>query len=97
MAFTEDPSEFLDNDYGFSVEAVYEGVTINGIFDHEYYEDTVGMGAGMQARRPVFLCLESDVSEAAHGDVLEIGDTTYHVAGIEPDGTGMVRLMLEEQ
>ncbi len=98
MAFAENLDDFLDTTHGFAVAATYQGAsTVNGIFDNEYFEDTVGQGAGAESTRPVFVCKASDVPTVAHGHTLLIGATTYHVIAVEPDGQGMTRLVLEKQ
>lgn len=97
MAFTEDLSEFFDTTYGFAVTATYNGSTsVNGIFDAEYFEPDAGF-AGVQSSQPVFLCRTADVSSATHGQVLVVNSATYHIAGVEPDGTGLTLLKLEKQ
>ncbi len=97
MAFTEDLSEFFDTTYGFAVTATYNGSTsVNGIFDAEYFEPDAGF-AGVQSSQPVFLCRTTDVASATHGQTLVISGATYHIAGVEPDGTGLTLLKLEKQ
>lgn len=97
MAFTEDLSDFFDTEHGFAVTVVYDGnVSVEGIFDAEYFEPSAGM-AGVQSSQPVFLCMTADVEDAAHGETLEIDDDTYHIVGVEPDGTGITMLRLEKQ
>lgn len=97
MAFTEDLSEFLDPTYGFAVTATYNGVTsVNGIFDAQYFEPEAGLG-GVQASQPVFLCRAADVPSAVHGQTLVVNAVTYQIVGVEPDGTGMTLLKLEQQ
>ncbi len=96
MAFTEDLTEFLDTTHGFAVAATYNGTTtVNGIFDDEYFE--VGIGTpGVEGSQPSFICRAADVSAAVQGDTLLIGSTTYTVVNVQPDGTGMIRLVLRE-
>jgi hypothetical protein len=92
MAFTEDLAEFLSTD-DFAVAATYNGATtVNGIFDNDYINDSA-----MESSRPRFVCKQSDVPAVAHGDTLVVSAVTYHVASVEPDGTGLVTLVLEKQ
>lgn len=96
MAFSEDPSEFLDTTHGFAVAATYNGTTtVNGIFDNDYFE--IGAGTpGMEGNQPSFLCRAADVPSAAQNDTLLINSVTYTVVAVQPDGTGFVRLVLRE-
>lgn len=96
MPFAEDLSVFFSTD-DFAVAATHNGTTtVNGIFDKLYLETDAGIG-GVQGNQPVFVCKAADVSAVAHGDTLAISGTTYKVVGVEPDGTGLVLLRLEEQ
>lgn len=93
MAFQEDLSVFFDPD-DFADEAFYDGASepINGIFDADYLapEDIEGSA-------PWFWCAVVDVPSVAHGKQLVINGITYKVRGVQPDGTGVVRLKLEQQ
>ncbi|MFA5941419.1 MAG: hypothetical protein WC809_18860 [Sinimarinibacterium sp.] len=95
--FAEDLAPFFNpNDFG--VEAGYSAlgsvgdpVLINGIFDNGF---DASLGA-LEGVRPSFTCRQADVPSAAHDDELEIDGNTYVVCGVEPDGTGVMRLVLE--
>ena len=92
-----DRAEFVSTD-DFGVAATYNGsTTVNGIFDNEYLEAIEGALVGVEASQPRFTCRTADVSSAAHGDTLAIAGVTYNVVGVEPDGTGMTTLELEDQ
>lgn len=94
MAFTEDLSAFFDV-AGFAVAALYQGVTtVDGIFDADYAEP---LGNIAEGRSPVFIYRSADLPSVAHGHTLVINATTYLVRGVEPDGTGVTLLRLEEQ
>lgn len=79
------------NDFG--VTATVGVNSVDGIFDNEYITafDTTGT-------QPVFHCRSSDVSlySIARGTTLVINGTTYTVQNIEPDGTGMSKLVLSD-
>jgi len=97
MAFTEDLGEFFDTSQGFAVAATWNGsTTIEGIFDNEYFEDPTGRGAGGESSQPSFICIEDDVEGAAHGDTLEVEAVVYTVVGVQPDGAGLVKLVLQK-
>lgn len=72
-------------------------VTITGILDKEFVEVLEGMGRPVASQRHVFEVRTIDVTGAAGGDDLVIGDTTYKVREVEPDGTGFTQLILEVQ
>ena len=91
MAFIEDFAAFFDTD-DFAVDAQFAGTTISGIFDESFIEVH-----GVEGLHPVFTCILADVPGVSHGDALTIGDVTYHVQGVQRDGTGMVALILEDQ
>lgn len=91
MAFTEDFTAFFDTD-DFAVDAQFAGTTIGGIFDESFIEVQ-----GVEGLHPVFTCVLADVTGVSHGDALTIGGVTYHVHGVQRDGTGMVALILEDQ
>ncbi|MBZ0106142.1 MAG: hypothetical protein K8H84_10980 [Sulfuricella denitrificans] len=75
----------------FGVNATIGGGTVRGIHDAVFAE-TFGFTAGF---KPVFICPASAVPNIAEGDAVIIAATTYKVAGVEPDGTGMTLLRLE--
>ena len=91
MAFAEDFSEFLDTD-DFAINATISGSSVSGILDEAFIEV-----AGIEGVHPTFACANADVQGVGHGASVVIGSTTYHVIGIQVDGTGMVELVLEDQ
>lgn len=95
MPFTEDLKSFLSTK-DFAVSAIYNGVSVDVIFDSVYFEESTGL-VGFQGSAPMATALTSDVPNAAHGDTLVISSVTYKVVGVEPDGTGITVLRLEKQ
>ena len=91
----------------FAVAATYtatgeSGATINVLFDVPF--DSVPLDTGevnVESNTPTALCQTTDVSAAAHGDVIVISSTTYHVVGVQADSgsgyQGTTLLVLEEQ
>ena len=71
-------------------------VTVNGVFENEFVGVEVDAGVPIESTRPVFTCREADVTGIAQGDTVVIDGTSRTVRGIEPDGTGIVRLILKE-
>ena len=89
MAFAEDLDVFLDE---FAVAAVLPGsVTVNVIFDNQYASPF-----DISASRPSCLGKSSDLDSLLFGAEIVIGGVDYVVRSVEPDGTGMTRLMLEK-
>ena len=96
MAFAEDFGAFFDNAQGFAVAALYNGTkAIDVIFDKAYFEDRPGF-AGVESSQPMALAIEADVPDAAQGQTLVIGATTYTITEVQPDGVGLVMLMLRK-
>jgi hypothetical protein len=63
---------------------------VRGIFNNGYAE-----ALSMAGSEPSFTAKSSDVSGLVYGNVIAIGGTNYTVRVLEPDGTGMTRLVLE--
>lgn len=97
--FFEDLSLFFDVDEGFAVDAIWTpaggggSVTIQVIFEGEYYESSIG-DAGIAGLSPMCSVADDQVEGIARNDALVINGSTYRVAGIEPDGTGVTRIRL---
>ena len=83
-----DSATYTDNQYPHPSSVT---TTINGIFDHEYVELN-----GVESYSPIFTCQTSDVSNAKHGARMTINSINYTVVGVQPDGTGIVQLILEK-
>lgn len=88
MAFVEDPAPFLPD---FGVAATVGGVSLTGIFDNNY-ADPFGMVASSS---PALLIVSSAAPSVAVGNTVVVGGVSYSVAEIQPDGTGLARLMLK--
>lgn len=88
MAFVEDTAPFLAD---FGVAATVGGVSLTGIFDNAY-ADPFGIVASAS---PVLLIVSSAAPSAAVGNTVVVGGITYTIAEIQPDGTGITRLMLK--
>lgn len=90
----EDLDDFLDPDE-FAVVALWKGSgRVIGIFDNEYALLPLGL-PGVESNQPQFLCKAADVPGVMHGQSLDVNDTAYIIRGVQPDGTGMVRLIIE--
>jgi len=98
----EDLALFFDPDE-FGVEMLYStpanasahpasAVPIVVIFDREFIEF-----GEVEGFAPIATCPLADVPGIDHDAVLSDAGDVYRVVGIEPDGQGLVRLILEEQ
>ena len=92
----DDWSVFMDPaDFGESAAwETQEGefVTLDGIFTAAAEVVLDGVSAVM----PVLTVAETQVPEtAAQGDDLEVRDVNYRVADLQPDGSGLTRVILE--
>lgn len=85
---------FFDTD-DFAVNATIEGVDVPGIFDDAYIDPL-----GIASTEPMFHCRTSDLAAitpaVARDTAATINGTGYTVQNIEPDGTGMTLLKLNE-
>ena len=90
MAFTEDLSPFFETDE-FAVSALWKGTTtVPVIFDNAY-----GESLDVSGTTPICTALESDFNGWAEGDALVIFGTNYKLVDVQPDGTGVVQIVLE--
>lgn len=71
---------------------------VNGIFDHDFIQIN-----GIESYGPIFDAATAELCDVTHGAKLTIHpsgktlptDITYTVRGVQPDGTGLTRLILE--
>lgn len=84
MAFTENPSDFLvEGEFAeFATVAGHEPFAV--IFDRPYEQAIAVEGESITA-----LAATADLTNrgVAFGSSIAIGGHTYHVVGLEPDGT----------
>ena len=71
--------------------AQVSGVSVGGLFDAFYTAPL-----GMSNSGPTFTALASSLADVAAGDSLTIASTAYSVREVQPDGRGMVALVLEK-
>lgn len=89
--FKEDLSEFFDSSE--LSEAATIGVsTVHGIMETQFVEVN-----GIEGVRPVFTCAANQVEKMVYKQTIEVAGITYKVAGRQPDGTGLISLILEQQ
>lgn len=93
--FEEDFSVFTNPDE-MGETATIGATSIDGIFNSEYVE-TVINGVPVAGEKPVFGCAESDLPSYTNGTEIVIKATTYKIRNWQPDSTGWITLILEEQ
>lgn len=89
-----EPVSVFFNPSEFGVQGTLAGSPVSGVLDDMYATGAVGVG-GMAASQPIFVCATPAVDPI--GLTLVVSGKSYLVVGNEPDGTGMSRLVLEEQ
>jgi len=97
MSFTENFAEFLNVSEFASAGTWSVGPTpINLIFDSGYEATQLGLIAGIEGARLTAMVETASVPTIAHGQTIAIGGLIFTIRGIQPDGTGMTLLVLEE-
>lgn len=98
--FTEDLDEFLDaNDFGETATYTPEGgqaSSVTGIFDLTYVDINVGGFAPISGLKAVFTCKAADIEDQPEGDAITVRGVAYTIVVTQPDGTGLVQLILEK-
>ncbi|MGB0131158.1 head-tail joining protein [Chlorobium sp.] len=95
MSFQEDISLFFDAKSGAAVSAVFNSTAISVLFDDEHYAAS-GEGADISTSQPMVTCRAQDVAGIEQGDSITVDGTAYSVADVQPDGTGVMVLILQE-
>lgn len=89
--FVEDLSEFFDTADGHAIAVTIGGVSMDAILSNNAGDAL--LAAGSQPRLTV---RSSDVSATVRGTAVVVSGTSYTVAKIEHDGTGIARVLLEK-
>lgn len=87
MAFAEQRAAFFPD---FGITAVVDGVSCSAIFDAPA-DDVLGL----TGTKPSLLVASADITSAAIGDAVTANSASYTIAELQPDGTGMTRVILE--
>ncbi len=96
MTFKDDLLNDLDiffNDDEFAIEVTYNLVTFNGIYDNAFIEDQQGQ-IQIETLEPQIMVKTSDVTGLTHGETMTVNSVAYKVKEIQPDGTGITRILL---
>jgi hypothetical protein len=75
---------------------VLTAATFPVIFDAAYV-GIIGPSGEIQSSGPQAQAKTSDVEDYAIGDEIMINAIYYKIAGMEPDGTGITRILLSER
>jgi hypothetical protein len=89
MPFVEDLTPFFALD-DFAELVTVAGVTFSAVFDAEH-----SVGLDVAGVRPMLTCPAADVAGVSVGAAATVRGQAYTVREIQPDGTGVVALMLE--
>ena|SRR4030067_1899703 len=97
MITDNDLDIFFSDD--FTQDATYtpqggQASTIKIIFDNAF--KVIDISTGIESALPAATCKTSDVASVKHNDTLVINSITYYVSGIQPDGTGITKLILSK-
>jgi len=89
----DDLSEILSSDE-FAVEVLLTGgKKVIGIFDDEFRGINI-QGGDIRTTAPQVLCRAVDVATVKLGDVITVLGVSYHVIERQPDGVGLVTMIL---
>lgn len=93
-----DLSDVFFNSAEFADTATYvlTSATFSVIFDAPYV-GIVGPAGEIQSSGPQATAKSADVDDYAIGDEILISGVYYKIAGMEPDGTGLTRILLSER
>lgn len=92
MAFTEDFNDFINPDSpGYVEVSILGNLPVGALFDKNYQTNF-----DVEGTRPVLHISESNLGAATRNTALLINGDSYRVGSVEPDGTGIVLVVLEE-
>jgi|TARA_Y100000289_G_scaffold41463_1_gene41095 hypothetical protein len=92
----------LENFFDTETHGSTATVTINGtgssisvIINKEYFA-IAGESVDVDGTQPVVTCRSSDVTGIDTDDTITIDSVTYNIVNIQPDGTGITVLILQD-
>ena len=91
MAFAEDFSVFFNDDTPGFKQMVVNSVTVDGIFDNDFEVSNF-----IETSNPIFWAASSDLAGVVQGMAVVDGAASYSVIGIEPDNSGVTKLVLRK-
>ena len=94
----QDLENFFDTETHGSTATVTingTGSSINVIINKEYFA-IAGESVDIDGTQPVVTCRSSDVTGIDTDDTITVGGVTYNIVNIQPDGTGVTVLILQD-
>lgn len=94
----QDLENFFDTEtHGTSATVTINGTdsSINVIINKEYFA-IAGESVDVDGTQPVVTCRSSDVTGVDTDDTITIDNVTYNIINIQPDGTGVTVLILQD-
>jgi len=94
----QDLENFFDTETHGSTATVTingTGSSINVIINKEYFA-IAGESVDVDGTQPVVTCRSSDVTGIDTDDTITIDSVTYNIVNIQPDGTGVTVLILQD-
>lgn len=79
----------------YSVSATINGVAVTGIFD-DRFKMVDELSQEIESTLPQLICRSIDVAGVTDGTSCIVNGVTYTVRTLEPDGTGMTRIILHK-
>lgn len=90
MAFAEDLAPFFSLNE-FAVTASFAGGQARVIFEQPYSSQ---FGGAVDSEQPMCLAPSADIAALGAGQQLVVGADSYTVDRIEPDGSGLSRIVM---
>lgn len=94
----QDLENFFDTEtHGSTATVTINGTdsSINVIINKEYFA-IAGESVDVDGTQPVVTCRSSDVTGIDTDDTITIDSVTYNIVNIQPDGTGVTVLILQD-
>lgn len=95
LPFLSDLADILNLEE-FAVSVIYDGGTINGVFDNETVPVDAGGFVQVHQEQPRLTCRTADVPSIAEDQAMVIGLVDYVVKAWVHDGTGVTIVQLEK-
>jgi hypothetical protein len=67
-----------------------------GVFDERFHSVKLSGDMSVDSTDPAFTCAAADVPGVKQGDTVSIRGITYNVVDPQPDGTGLIVLILSK-
>lgn len=95
----QDLLNYFDTEtHGVTASISIDGTSssISVILNNEYFA-IAGESVDIDGTQPVVTCRSSDVTGVDTDDTITISSITYNITNIQPDGTGVTVLILQDQ